>query len=144
MALVGIFSISMMVMPSNSYSQGEKTYCDVPNPSNPCHDRKDVSETTGLATCIDGSHERDWRDCKGGGVEDLPECDGSYQDCVTEDGFYCEAGSGEHECEVEVEEEESNDNDNDRDNDGSSDDDGAREDDDNEGGGSNEDNLFGN
>jgi hypothetical protein len=48
----------------------EKTYCDVPNPSNPCHDRRDVSEETGLATCIDGSHEEDWRDCKGGGAED--------------------------------------------------------------------------
>jgi hypothetical protein len=48
----------------------EKTYCDVPNPSNPCHDRYDVSETTGLATCIDGSHEEDPEDCKGGGAED--------------------------------------------------------------------------
>ena len=48
----------------------EKTYCDVPNPSNPCHDRKDYSDITGLYTCIDGSHEEDWRDCKGGGAGD--------------------------------------------------------------------------
>jgi hypothetical protein len=60
----------------------EKTYCDVPNPSNPCHDRRDVSETTGLATCIDGSHEEDWRDCKGGGAEDEAEDEesGQYDD----------------------------------------------------------------
>ena len=50
--------------------QDSKTYCDVPNPSNPCHDRYDVSETTGLATCIDGSYEEDPEDCKGGGAED--------------------------------------------------------------------------
>jgi hypothetical protein len=39
----------------------DKTYCDVPNPSNPCHDRKDYSDTTGLYTYIDGSHEENWR-----------------------------------------------------------------------------------
>jgi hypothetical protein len=53
---------------------GGKTYCDVPNPSNPCHDRKDYSDTTGLYTCIDGSHEEDWKECEGGGlVEDADE-----------------------------------------------------------------------
>jgi hypothetical protein len=46
-------------------NEDPKTYCDVPNPSNPCHDRKDYSETTGLYTCMDGSHEADWRDCNG-------------------------------------------------------------------------------
>jgi hypothetical protein len=40
-----------------------ETYCDVPDPSNPCHDRFDVSEDTGLATCINGSLEEDPRDC---------------------------------------------------------------------------------
>ena len=50
----------------------EKTYCDVPNPSNPCHDRRDVDEITGLATCMDGSHEEDWRDCNGG--KEYPNC----------------------------------------------------------------------
>jgi hypothetical protein len=48
----------------------EKTYCDVPNPSNPCHDRKDYSEDTGLYTCMDGSHVADWRECNGNGGED--------------------------------------------------------------------------
>jgi hypothetical protein len=33
-------------------NEGDKTYCDVPNPSNPCHDRKDYSDTTGLYRCI--------------------------------------------------------------------------------------------
>jgi hypothetical protein len=42
-----------------------KTYCDVPNPSNPCHDRKDNSDTTGLYQCMDGSDVADWRDCNG-------------------------------------------------------------------------------
>jgi hypothetical protein len=31
----------------------------------------------------------------------LPECDGSYQDCVTERGDVCEAGSTDHECELD-------------------------------------------
>jgi hypothetical protein len=30
---------------------------------------------------------------------DLPQCDGSYQDCVTDEGNVCEAGSTSHECE---------------------------------------------
>jgi hypothetical protein len=38
-------------------------------------------------------------DAKAG--DSVPKCDGSYQDCYTEDGFFCEAGSGEHYCEVE-------------------------------------------
>lgn len=32
----------------------------------------------------------------------LPPCDGSFQDCVTDEGFVCEAGSTAHECETEV------------------------------------------
>lgn len=31
----------------------------------------------------------------------LPDCDGSYQDCVTERGDVCEAGSTDHECELD-------------------------------------------
>jgi hypothetical protein len=54
----------------NDDNGNEKTYCDVSNPSNPCHDRKDYSDDTGLYTCIDGSHEEDWRDCEGGGAGD--------------------------------------------------------------------------
>jgi hypothetical protein len=38
--------------------------------------------------------------------EDLPECDGSYQDCVTDDGYICEAGSSDHGCEIDEEDEE--------------------------------------
>lgn len=34
-------------------------------------------------------------------LESLPQCDGSYQDCITKDGYFCEAGSGAHECEEE-------------------------------------------
>lgn len=76
----------------------DKTYCDVPNPSNPCHDRKDASDTTGLYTCLDGSHEEDWRDCNGDddnnsnnsnddeGADDLPQ-DGGCQ----EEDTYCDA-----------------------------------------------------
>lgn len=30
----------------------------------------------------------------------LPACDGSYQDCVTENGDVCLSGSTEHECEL--------------------------------------------
>ena len=41
----------------------KKTYCDVPNPSNPCHDRKDFDDRTRLYTCLDGSHVKDWREC---------------------------------------------------------------------------------
>jgi hypothetical protein len=48
-----------------SADEESKTYCDVPNPSNPCHDRRDGDEETGLYTCLDGSHEEDWKDCNG-------------------------------------------------------------------------------
>jgi hypothetical protein len=80
----------------------EKTYCDVPNPSNPCHDRRDVDEYTGLATCLDGSHEEDWRDCEGGGADndndndssrnegdDLPNCND------VEAGTHCDGSEDE-------------------------------------------------
>ena len=79
--------------------EGGKTYCDVPNPSNPCHDRKDYSDITGLYTCIDGSHEEDWRDCKGGGSEDEEDGDGDDDprddpDCWYGDLYVCDE-SGE-------------------------------------------------
>ena len=35
---------------------------------------------------------------------ELPTCDGSLQDCVTENGDVCEAGSTDHECELDEEE----------------------------------------
>ena len=38
------------------------------------------------------------------GEEDLPECDGSYQDCITDDGYFCEAGTSDHGCEIDEEE----------------------------------------
>ena len=43
--------------------------------------------------------------CDEDNSEDLPECDGSYQDCVTDDGYFCEAGSSDHGCEIDEEEE---------------------------------------
>lgn len=46
----------------------------------------------------------------------IPDCDGSFQDCI-HDGFFCEAGSTRHECELEDGEEIGNDNDDDNDND---------------------------
>jgi hypothetical protein len=61
-----------------------KTYCDVPNPSNPCHDRKDYSDSTGLYTCIDGSHEEDWSDCDGGSGDNDNGDDDSNSDEETE------------------------------------------------------------
>jgi hypothetical protein len=30
----------------------------------------------------------------------LPDCDGSFQDCISQDGFVCPAGSTAHECEL--------------------------------------------
>ena len=33
--------------------------------------------------------------------EPLPVCDGSFQDCITPIGDFCEAGSGAHECEID-------------------------------------------
>jgi hypothetical protein len=31
----------------------------------------------------------------------LPKCDGSYQDCETDSGFVCKAGSTEDSCELD-------------------------------------------
>jgi hypothetical protein len=76
-------------------------------------------------------------DAKAG--DSVPKCDGSYQDCYTEDGFFCEAGSGEHFCEVEDEDEGDN-GDSGSSNTNNDDDNGETE----EGSATNEDNLFGN
>ena len=35
----------------------------------------------------------------------LPDCDGSFQDCITQSGFVCPAGSAAHECELPLPEE---------------------------------------
>jgi hypothetical protein len=37
-----------------------------------------------------------------GGIQQLPPCDGSFQDCITPEGNICEAGSSAHECEMSV------------------------------------------
>ena len=78
-------------------NDNDKTYCDVPNPSNPCHDRKDYSDTTGLYTCLDGSHEANWRDCTGGGSND--DDDDSHPqndpDCWYGGLYVCDDESGE-------------------------------------------------
>jgi hypothetical protein len=57
--------------------------------------------------CAKGWHLDDRNTCQPndpsnpalGYAANLPKCDGSYQDCITESGHVCEAGSGEHECE---------------------------------------------
>jgi hypothetical protein len=84
-------------------NDNDKTYCDVPNPSNPCHDRKDYSDTTGLYTCLDGSHEANWRNCtdddegssdNGNDSDDLPQdggCQGSDDYCDSDDGCRSES-----------------------------------------------------
>jgi hypothetical protein len=77
----------------------EKTYCDVPNPSNPCHDRKDYSEDTGLYTCMDGSHVADWRACNGNGGEDDEDTSGDEEELPQEGGCqeqddFCDADEG--------------------------------------------------
>lgn len=35
--------------------------------------------------------------------DELPKCDGSYRDCTTEEGYFCEAGSTSPECECDEE-----------------------------------------
>jgi hypothetical protein len=81
---------------NNNNDEESKTYCDVPNPSNPCHDRRDVSEATGVYTCMDGSHEADWRDCNGGGSDNDDDNDGRSDDWdeprELEDGESIEVG----------------------------------------------------
>jgi hypothetical protein len=80
-----IIPILLAIVPITAIASEEKTYCDVPNPSNPCHDRKDYNETTRLYTCIDGSHEENWRDCEGGGTGS----DDGDNGCQEEDN-YCD------------------------------------------------------
>ena len=58
-------------------------------PNETCHDRKDASDDTGLYTCLDGSHEEDWRDCEGGGAEDETDED-SDGGCQPEDDYCSE------------------------------------------------------
>ena len=87
--------LGLTIVPIQGYASEEKTYCDVPNPSNPCHDRKDYSEDTGLYTCIDGSHEEDWKDCKGGGADE--NADGECQ----EEDDYCDVSEGCHETYID-------------------------------------------
>ena len=84
-------------------NDNDKTYCDVPNPSNPCHDRKDYSDTTGLYTCLDGSHEANWRNCtdddegssdNDNDSDDLPQdggCQGSDDYCDRDEGCRSES-----------------------------------------------------
>ena len=86
--------VAVVPVPQNALA-GEKTYCDIPNPSNPCHDRKDASDLTGLYTCIDGSHEEDWKDCKGGGADE--NADGECQ----EEDDYCDISEGCHETYID-------------------------------------------
>ena len=50
-------------------------------------------------TCPDGSTVSVDEDCPPTD-KPLPDCDGSFQDCVTQGGFVCPAGSAAHECEL--------------------------------------------
>ncbi|MGH9988407.1 MAG: hypothetical protein ACRD8W_31110, partial [Nitrososphaeraceae archaeon] len=55
-------------------------YCDTfPNGAAPigesCHDRYNIDEETGLATCNDGTHKADPKDCKDVTKKPLPYCD---------------------------------------------------------------------
>jgi hypothetical protein len=74
MALLGIFLISAMVMPTttNTYaSVVANPYCDKVSDEymesgGTCHDRKDYYDggpNNGLYPCNDGSNRVDWRDC---------------------------------------------------------------------------------
>jgi hypothetical protein len=49
--------------------------------------------------CPDGSEIQADEECPS--VESPPICDGSFQDCITSNGNFCEAGSDAHECEIE-------------------------------------------
>ena len=44
----------------------DQVYPEELGPNETCHDRKDADDDTGLYTCLDGSHEKDWGDCEGG------------------------------------------------------------------------------
>ncbi|MPZ08491.1 MAG: hypothetical protein GEU26_19120, partial [Nitrososphaeraceae archaeon] len=62
-------------------------------------------EQQDLVLCSDGvTQVEDEDDCPEvpATPEPMPACDGSFQDCVTEEGFVCEAGSTAHECEMGV------------------------------------------
>lgn len=80
-------------------------YCDQVDPdelgpNETCHDRKDASDDTGLYTCLDGSHEKDWRDCEGGDVEETDEETSDEVDELPQEGGcqetddYCDADEG--------------------------------------------------
>jgi hypothetical protein len=58
-------------------------------PNETCHDRRDASDDTGLYTCLDGSHEEDWRDCEGSEAEDEGEEETDDGGCQPEDD-YCD------------------------------------------------------
>ena len=51
--------------------------------------------------CPDGSAVQADEACPSVAEEPLPMCDGSFQDCITPNGDFCEAGSGAHECEID-------------------------------------------
>ena len=84
-------------------STGPNPYCDKvksgeSKSTGTCHDRYDTSETTGLASCNDGTQKQDPKDCKD--ATELPRCE--YKvivDCVLNDlGQTCETGTSEDAC----------------------------------------------
>jgi hypothetical protein len=54
-----------------------------------------------LQICPDGSAVEVDEACSLVAEDPLPVCDGSFQDCITPIGDFCEAGSGAHECEID-------------------------------------------
>jgi hypothetical protein len=51
--------------------------------------------------CPDGSEIQADEECPSSAEESPPICDGSFQDCITSNGDFCEAGSDAHECEID-------------------------------------------
>jgi hypothetical protein len=114
MVLLGIFSISAMVMPTTAYASTvvANPYCDKVSDEymesgGICHDRKDYYDggpNDGLYPCNDGSARTDWRDCPDVSGFDYNDNDSSSSDddnnnnedtsgCQEEDDF-CDADEG--------------------------------------------------
>lgn len=106
MALLGIFSISAMVMPTNTYASTvvANPYCDLVSDDydGDCHDRYDFYEggpNNGLFPCNDGSNRSEPKDCpdvSGFDYNDSSSDDGNNEDtsgCQEEDDF-CDADEG--------------------------------------------------
>ena len=86
-------------------SIGPYPYCDTPEgkAAPACHDRQDYNEGgkyDGMATCNDGTHEEDYKDCKDATKKDLPICEYKVvKDCVVNEiGQKCLVGTSDDPC----------------------------------------------